>query len=319
MRTAALGLALVLAAQALPGIGTAAPIPTRVPTVVVRPLPKRGEQTSPLRVGTTEDWSTELDFPWPVVDWRGRGFTPDPGRFSGDFMIDLEPGSRHFTVSALTAAAHRVLHVELAPTDGPSLTYPIEFVPEPSDIAPRRVTFTALEEPGRPSTAPDTSRPARGAVQPGAEEALLNLMRALKGLSPEAVARLIAPFPGLAFTSLSQPALVLPEFSVTPRYALTDCARNLTGLAVSLTNTTGKRILVDPLSWSLGSPAQVIRPLAVDTLGWTEPHEDACLCLVVAPALRAPADSPLLISAQVGARASAKPVAANDLPVFPAP
>ena len=29
-----------------------------------------------------------MDFPFPIDDWAGRGFTPDPERFAGDLVVD---------------------------------------------------------------------------------------------------------------------------------------------------------------------------------------------------------------------------------------
>ena len=313
-----LALSALLAAIAVVEAGTPAVLGP-VPNVITRVLPRSEEETTALRVGTTEQWSTEIDLPYPVIDWRGRGFTPDPDHVAGDFMLDLDPGSQHFTISALGPSAHRVLHVELLAPDGKHLTYPIEFVPEAAETAPRRVTFVGWEP--TPDVLP-TGTPAAGPALPTSPrsiEALMGLMASLKALTPLEAGPVVATSPNLAYHVLHQAPCMLPEISILPVSAITDVSRGLTGLFVWLKNTGAKSILMDPLSWTITLPTGTVRVLAVDYTAWTKPGDEALVCLVVAPPLPLAAARALLVSAQVRDHRSQRPVETENLPPFSPP
>ncbi len=96
--------------------GSAQPAP---PASIVRiELPSESEERQPISVPTEPGNTVEVDLPWPLRDWAGRGFTPDAEKFAGDFVIEAARGETRFFVTPVAADAHRVLHVILDPRGG---------------------------------------------------------------------------------------------------------------------------------------------------------------------------------------------------------
>ena len=46
------------------------------PTIVRITLPPEAEERQPFTLPTEPENTLEIDFPWPLEDWAGRGFTP---------------------------------------------------------------------------------------------------------------------------------------------------------------------------------------------------------------------------------------------------
>ena len=62
-------------------------------------LPAEADERRPLAFPTEPGNTVEVDFPWPLEDWAGRGFTPDPERFAGDFVIEAARGKPRIFVT----------------------------------------------------------------------------------------------------------------------------------------------------------------------------------------------------------------------------
>src|SRR5271163_4810251 len=83
--------------------------PGTAPASIVRiELPPEELLTRPFTVPTEPEDTLEVDFPWPLVDWAGRGFTPDPEKFAGDFVVEATRGATRIFVTPVAAQARRV-------------------------------------------------------------------------------------------------------------------------------------------------------------------------------------------------------------------
>ena len=285
-----------------------------LPTVTVCPLPGGGGEGRALLSPTSCEFALEIDFPWPVCDWAGRGFTPDPERFAGDFVVEAERGASRMYVTALAANAHRVLHVALTDADGSVRTFPLEFVPSVPGRALRKLTLTA-EAPAAPL--PSGSVPAR--VQPTArssassEIALLRLMRLAEALPAATFDSLLLGAPALHLVRRSDPPSDLGEVTVRIRYALSDDVTGEAGLAVEIANATGKRILLDPQSWTIAAGGHDYPIRTVDFVDVLPPRALVRAFLVLGPrpdgfAASLGAREPASLRVAICARASARPV-----------
>ena len=119
--------------------------PRLAPTIVHIGLQPESEQRFPIIVPTEPEITLELEFPWPLEDWIGRGFTPEPGKYAGDFIVDATRGSTRLFVAPIVPQAHRVLHVILSPVSGATLSVPIELIPAPRGLAWRKIVFSACK------------------------------------------------------------------------------------------------------------------------------------------------------------------------------
>jgi hypothetical protein len=293
------------------------------PTVVTSTLPSGEDEHQAFLIPTAAEWSLEIDFPYPIADWAGRGFTPDPERFAGDFMIEAVRGSTRLYVSALAADAHRVLHVAfLAPT-GEIQTVPLEFVPAPPQLAFRKLTFVDGAAATRPAVQPESPTallPTKRST-PSAELALIRLMRLLDSLPPASATQLSATSPTLRYVSIRGEPADFGDFTVTACFVVEDRITGNTGICAELANACTKRILIDPRSWLVRSGNNAYRVRTVDFAGALDPAARARIFMVLetgangAPVQLDP-NQPVQISARVDEKASARPVTTYDVEPF---
>ena len=235
------------------------------PSIVTVTLPAEADERRPLAFPTEPGNTIEVDFPWPVEDWAGRGFTPDPERFAGDFVIEAARGTPRIFVTPVSADAHRVLHVVLAQPGGLTRAIPIEFIPAPAGLAWRKVTLGAATAAADPAPAVALSaRPPLARLRepsPESEIGLINTLRLMLN-SPAARARAIAAAnPSLALETFDGPPRSFGSFTIRTRFAVRDSTTDSLGLCVSVANHTAQRLLFDPGSWvvRVGDRAYPIR------------------------------------------------------------
>jgi len=106
--------ALVAAAAACAGLEPAAA--AAFASIVRVALPPEDQERQPFAVPTEPENTLEVDLPWPLEDWAGRGFTPDAEKYAGDFEIEASRGADRLFITPVAQGAHRVLHLVLAPT-----------------------------------------------------------------------------------------------------------------------------------------------------------------------------------------------------------
>ncbi len=295
------------------------------PSIVRLALPAEAEERRPVAVPTGPDNTVEVDFPWPLEDWAGRGFTPDAEKYAGDFVIEAARGATRLFVTPVAAAAHRVLHVVLAEPGKPFRSVPIEFMPAPAGLAWSKVVF----EGGAPPAAPVPSvtldaRPPRARLRdpsPESEVALIRTMRLLLNASRDGAAGIAAANPALELRRLDGEPRSFGDFTLAQRFALRDATTGTLGLCASVANQTARRLLFEPGSWVVRAGDRVYPVGTVDFAGELEPGATAAVFLVLArgpdgaPTRLLP-DNAFAISVVLGGSVNPRPVMRMPLEGF---
>jgi hypothetical protein len=266
------------------------------PSIVRIKLPAEAEERRPLEVPTEPENTVEVDFPWPIADWAGRGFTPDPEKFAGDFVIEAARGTARLFVTPVAAGAHRVLHVVLAQPGGPTRGVPIEFIPAPAGLAWSKVVFLD----GRPAEAPRPAvsleaRPPRSRLRepsPESEIGLLRTMRLMLNTTEDGAADIAAANPALELRSLNGAPRSFGDFTIANRFALRDSATDTLALCASVANHTARRLLFEPASWVVRAGDRIYPVRTVDFADELEPGATGVVLLVLA---RGPDGAPTLL------------------------
>lgn len=285
MITRALMAAGLAAAACLAAAAGTDPHPA--PDTIVRiALSPEDDERQPFAVPAEPQDTVEIDFPWAVQDWAGRGFTPDAEKYAGDLIIEASRGSPRIFVTPVTGEAHRVLHVVLAQAEGRSRSIPLEFIPAPAGLAWRKVIFTFAggEATGAPKvTLSDLApSPALREPSPESEIGVLRTLRLLSNADPDGARALAAANPSLELKTLDARPRSFGDFTLTPRIALRDATTDTLALCVSVANAGGRRLLFDPASWIIrvGDRAYPVR--TVDFGNELEPGATAAAFLVLA-------------------------------------
>ncbi len=317
----ALASAWPLLALAAPGGPEAA-----APASIVRiALPDEEDERLPLALPTEPENTLEIDLPWPVSDWAGRGFTPDPEKYAGDFVVEAARGSPRIFVTPLAAQAHRVLHVVLARPGGGTRSLPIEFIPAPPGLAWRKVIVGARE--GATATAPSVALSARAPGTrlrepgPDSEIGLLRTLRLMLNMSADGARAVAAANPALGLATFAGVPRSFGSFTVACRLAVRDSTTDTLGLCASVSNQTGRRLLFDPGSWRVRVGDRVYPVNTVDFAGELEPGASAAALLVLA---RGPDGEPtrllpgndFLVSVRLSGTANPRPVRRLNLEGF---
>jgi len=263
-----------------------APESSPPPSIVRIELPEEADERRPIALPTEPGNTAELDFPWPVEDWAGRGFTPDPEKFAGDFVIQATRGSPRMFITPMTAEAHRVLHVVLAQEAGATRGVPIEFIPAPAGLAWRKVVF-AHETPraeARPAVALSV-RPPRTKLRepsPESEIGLLRTMRLMLNTTAAGARDIAEANPSLEFASFDGPRRSFGEFTILTRLAVLDSTTGALGLCASVANQTARRLLFDPGSWAVRAGDRIYPIRTADFANELEPGGAGTAFLVLA-------------------------------------
>jgi hypothetical protein len=257
------------------------------PASIVRiMLPAESEETNPIAVPTEPEDTVEVDLPSPLSDWAGRGFTPDPEKYAGDFVIEATRGDTRIFVTPVTVDAHRVLHAILAPVDGPARSVSLEFLPAPSGMAWQRVVLeSALRAaPKGPLVSLDerAPRPRLRAPSPESEIGLIGALRLVLNTTEDSAREIAAANPALELASFSRPPRSFGDFTIVVRFALRDSTTGSIGICASVANQTARRLLFDPATWVIRVGQRVYPVGTVDFPNELEPGTTAPAFLVLA-------------------------------------
>jgi hypothetical protein len=259
------------------------------PASIVRvTLSAEEDERQPITLPTEPENTVELDFPWPVEDWAGRGFTPDPEKYAGDFVIEATRGAPRIFVTPVSADAHRVLHVVLAQRGGRSRSVALELIPAPAGLAWRKVLFASGEDAGQgPHVTLATAAPRTHVreASPESEIGFLRTLRLLANSSPEGARAVAAANPSLTVENLGGAPRSFGTFSVQCLFAARDSTTGALGLCASVSNLTSRRLLFDPTSWVVRAGDRVYPVGTVDFSGEIEPgaSQPAFLVLALGP------------------------------------
>ena len=269
-------------ALALPAAHAATP----APSIVSVQLPAPGEERRPIAVPSGPDHTLEVDLPAPLAEWAGRGFTPDPERFSGDFVIEASRGKRRLFVTPVAADAHRVLHVIVAPAEREERSIALEFLPAPAGLE----WDTLVLEDGAPPAAPapvvalaeEPPAPALRASGPDSELGLIRTLRLLLAAGAGRARAVAAANPALSFAFAEGDSIDFGDFSLAVRLAVRDATTGALGVAVRVANKTQRRLRFAPRSWSVRSGPRVYAVDTCDFFPALEPGSSGLAFLVVA-------------------------------------
>ncbi|HEY5079261.1 MAG TPA: hypothetical protein VII43_05420 [Opitutaceae bacterium] len=256
------------------------------PASIVRiTLAAEEDERQPITLPTEPENTVELDFPWPVEDWAGRGFTPDPEKYAGDFVIEATRGTQRLFVTPVAAGAHRVLHVVLAMNAGRTRSVALELIPAPASLAWRKVVFASGEPPEaapQVSLLPGAPRARLRESSPESEIGLLRTLRLLADSTAEGARAIAAANPSLSIASLRAAPRSFGDFSVQCLFAARDATTGALGLCASVSNHTARRLLFDPSSWVVRAGDRVYPVPTVDFAGDVDPGGSQAAFLVLA-------------------------------------
>jgi hypothetical protein len=295
----------------------------QTPASIVRiPMPPEASEGRPVAVPSEPENTVELDFPWPVADWAGRGFTPDPEKFAGDFVIEASRGSPRLFVTPVSAGAHRVLDVVLASGEPGARSLPVEFVAAPPGLAWRKVIFEDRAGQSQPAAQIrlDLRTPPAATRRPSPESeiGLIRTMRAIADMGSGDARALASANPALSLAILPGDPRSFGDFTIALRFALRDATTGSLGICAAVANQTARRLLFDPAGWIARSGDRAYPVATADFPGLSEPGSVTLAFLVVASGpdgrpTRLLADSPLELSARIASSASARPVIRRSL------
>lgn len=235
-------LALLLALEimlCLPSRGAAAETSPGDPADASQSLPVIRvllDENTPTYILTHPEVTTEVQFPYAIKAYGGRGFTARPSETPGDFFFGLVEGQKQFWISPLAEGVRRNMHVVLV--NGKS--YPLIFLPVDSqNMAFQKVIFAdlasvaeqsvAMKESGAAQrieisdTPPENSRmPVTPAIQMG----LMDFAKTLANL-PEETARILVQRANDE-AKRDNPGRRLPRYALTIQF---DAAEAKKGIA----------------------------------------------------------------------------------------
>jgi hypothetical protein len=322
MRTRVLA---ILAAAAGPFLCVVSAEVATLPSIVRITLPAEDQEQQPFTLPTEPDNTLEVEFPWPLEDWAGRGFTPDPEHYAGDFVVEATRGRNRIFVTPVAGQAHRVLHVVLRLPDGHTRSIPIEFLPSPAGLAWRKVVFegpaVAGERPRKAALLATVPRPSVRDPSPESEIGLLRTLRLLANSTPSDAAAIAAANPALEFATRDEAPRSFGDYTLVTRFALRDTTTDSIGLCVGVANQSARRLLFRPDGWVLRAGDRTYPLRTVDFGNELEPGStaDAFLVLSRGPGgeeTRLLPDSPLELSALLADSVNPRPVRRMNLPDF---
>ncbi|MDX2185653.1 MAG: hypothetical protein SFV32_01875 [Opitutaceae bacterium] len=83
-----------------------------------------------------------VEFPEPITDYAGRGFTEDATTHAGEFLLRWGMNDPYLVVAPLVEGARAILHVVVA-----GRSYVLEFMPTARDLAWAKLVFTLNRVP----------------------------------------------------------------------------------------------------------------------------------------------------------------------------
>jgi hypothetical protein len=275
--------------------------------------------------------ATAIEVPYPIEDWAGRGFTPDPGQVAGDFYISVRRGEKVCFVSPLAEKAQRTLQLVMR-----SEAFPIELRPAPQDYAFRKVVFfdaieeqrqfaelaekaqqkmQSSEEVQRLRTAPrQPLAPASDELQLG----LLRTMQMLANMSEQQARKVVASNPALSWAKKDGKPVDAGDFTLATRFVIRNEAMKAIGIACEVTNKTKRRLTFLADSFVVRSGKCIYPATATDFNPVVEPGATNVAFFAVARTpdgspLRLAVETPVQVSLALATSASVHPSAAVTL------
>jgi hypothetical protein len=249
-----------------------------------------------VEVPTEPENTVELDFPWAIEDWAGRGFTPDSEKYAGDFVIEAARGKARLFVTPIAAGAHRVLDIVLISPGGSSRGFPIEFVPAPAGLAWRKVVFTEAETAAskRRPVMLSASAPRTRLREPSPESELgmIRTLRLMLNTDADGAAAIAAANPALELKVLDGTPRSFGDFTLSNRFAVRDSTTDTVGICTSVANQTARRLIFDPVSWIVRAGERVYPVRTVDFANELEAGAEGVAFLVLT---RGPSGEPTLL------------------------
>jgi hypothetical protein len=249
------------------------------PTIVRIRLGPEADERQPVTLPTEPGNTVEIDFPWPLEDWAGRGFSPDPEKFAGDFVIEASRGNPRLFVTPVAEGAHRVLHVVLAQPGGETRSLPLEFIPAPPGLAWRKVVFGPPGPAADPAPsvllAPVAPKAAIREASPDSEIGLLRTLRLMLNTTAAGAQAIAAANPALELQRGDGAPRSLGDFTIANRFAVRDAVTDTVGLCVSVSNATDRRLLFEPGSWVVRVGSRVYPVRTVSFANELEPGASA--------------------------------------------
>jgi hypothetical protein len=213
--------------------------------VVALPL----DSNQVMRVPTHPALALLVEFPGPISDYAGRGFTEDAGAAAGEFLLRWGANDSYLVVAPLVEGARATLHVMMG-----GHSYPLELFPAGREQAWAKVVFREgplmKTSPGGASTkalpmarrlrTPPTE--TRGpATDPATWLSMLELLRSLRRLSDgqrEAILRADTEltFDGIGFSQ------TLGSCELRCEAVMRDNRLDVLVFAVSVRNPTLRRV-----------------------------------------------------------------------------
>ena len=210
--------------------------------------------------------TVELDFPRPLEDWAGRGFTPDAEKFAGDFVIEANRGKARLFVTPVAAGAHRVLDIVLAEPGSSSRASPWNSCPlrqewrgqggfgadRPSP-EPRLAVSLSPRPPGTRLREPS----------PESEIGLIETLRLVLDSTAESARGFVGANPALELAALDGVPRSFGDFTVAPRFALRDGSTDTLGICAQQLAQAG----LPPVNLPVQSPAPAVNAEEWQPLG----------------------------------------------------
>lgn len=266
------------------------------PSIVRIAIAPEADERRPVEVPTEPENTVELDFPWAIEDWAGRGFTPDSEKYAGDFVIEAARGKARLFVTPIAAGAHRVLDIVLIGPGGSSRGFPIEFVPAPAGLAWRKVVFTEAETAAtkRRTVMLSASAPRTRLREPSPESELgmIRTLRLMLNTDADGAAAIAAANPALELNVLDGTPRSFGDFTLSNRFAVRDSTTDTVGICTSVANQTARRLIFDPVSWIVRAGERVYPVRTVDFANELEAGAEGVAFLVLT---RGPSGEPTLL------------------------
>jgi hypothetical protein len=225
-----------------------------------------------------------IQFPFPISDYSGRGFTEDPQQAAGDFVLRQIDGDNYLIVCPLTETARRTLHVV---TGGKG--YPLHFFPASASEAWEKITFLvdpsdvpSTSQKAVPQIARTTKPPRKNYERPGTARVIgmIDMLRMLANM-PEKQARGVVTANSALSFSIKNQAQKHEGFSITTQFVVRNQLLDSLGFAVTLENTGRQPLDFAPDSFSIRAGAHVYHAAAADLDPHLEPHGKTTAFFVV--------------------------------------
>lgn len=278
-----------------------------------------------------------IQFPGPITDFAGRGFSEDPAEVAGDFFVRHVDGDSYLAVTPLTDTARRTLHV-ISGGHG----YPLHFFPATEDAAwdklilveairtDSRQVRLAREGGKRPAasalpTGSDgvtrSSHPPRAnAKHLGVERTLgvIDTLRMLANLPPAKALAVVQCNRALAL-SLASKVQDFGEYKITTHFVLRDNVYDALGFSLSIENVSRNELHFEPNSFTVRAGDHVYAATASDWSPLVPPKEKVPVFFVVAGdgsggLNRLSCDNDFRVSLAVAARTNPHPTSTLAVP-----